>query len=109
MEMHTDFGVVKELQQKLETSRGRLKRAKALAAELGCTPNQIALAFLTHQTFPVIPIIGTTNPAHLADAIGALQVDLTPTQVAWLRDGEGLLRGGGHQLCFGLVLRAVVS
>lgn len=26
MEMHTDFGVVKELQQKLETSRGRLAR-----------------------------------------------------------------------------------
>jgi aryl-alcohol dehydrogenase-like predicted oxidoreductase len=70
-----------------EISRGRLARAQQLAAELGCTPGQVALAYLKHQPFPVIPILGTTKRRHLEDAIGALQVSLTEAQVDWLRDG----------------------
>jgi len=70
-----------------ETSRGRLARAQQLAAELGCTPGQVALAYLKHQPFPVIPILGTTKQRHLEDALGALQVGLTAAQVTWLRDG----------------------
>jgi aryl-alcohol dehydrogenase-like predicted oxidoreductase len=69
------------------TSRGRLERAQRLAAELGCTPNQVALAYLKHQPFPVVPIIGTTDLRHLDDALGALKVTLTEVQVEWLRDG----------------------
>jgi aryl-alcohol dehydrogenase-like predicted oxidoreductase len=42
---------------------------------------------LLHQPFPVIPIIGTVNPNHLADALGAVDVSLTEEQVRWLRDG----------------------
>jgi aryl-alcohol dehydrogenase-like predicted oxidoreductase len=42
---------------------------------------------LQHQPFLVIPILGTSNLRHLADAIGALQVKLTQAQVDWLRDG----------------------
>jgi aryl-alcohol dehydrogenase-like predicted oxidoreductase len=70
-----------------EVSRGRLERAQKLAVELGCTPNQVALAYLKQQPFPVVPIIGTKNRRHLADAIGALAVSLTAAQVEWLRDG----------------------
>ena len=69
------------------TSRGRLLRAQCLAAELGCTPNQVALAYLKHQPFPAVPIIGTKDLRHLDDAIGALQVKLAQAQVDWLRDG----------------------
>jgi aryl-alcohol dehydrogenase-like predicted oxidoreductase len=70
-----------------QVSRGRLARVTQLAAEIGCTPGQVALAFLRHQPFPVIPILGTTKRRHLEDAIGALQVSLTAAQVEWLRDG----------------------
>jgi aryl-alcohol dehydrogenase-like predicted oxidoreductase len=70
-----------------EISRGRLGRAQQLASELGCTPNQVALAYLKHQPFTVVPIIGTTSRRHLEDALGALQVSLTAAQVGWLRDG----------------------
>jgi aryl-alcohol dehydrogenase-like predicted oxidoreductase len=69
------------------TSRGRLRRAQQLAAELGCTPNQVALAYLKYQPFPVVPIIGTSDLGHLGDALGALEVKLTQAQVEWLRDG----------------------
>jgi aryl-alcohol dehydrogenase-like predicted oxidoreductase len=68
-------------------SRGRLARAQQLAAGLGCTPGQVALAYLKHQPFLVLPIIGTTVRRHLDDAIGALEVSLTEAQIAWLRDG----------------------
>lgn len=62
----------------------RLQRAQQLAARLGCTPNQIALAYLMHQSFLVIPVLGTTDPEHLQDALGSAEVTLTPEQVCWL-------------------------
>jgi aryl-alcohol dehydrogenase-like predicted oxidoreductase len=65
----------------------RLQRAQQLASELGCTPNQIALAYLMHQGFLVVPVIGTADREHLADALGSVRVQLSPEQVAWLREG----------------------
>ena len=65
-------------------SRARHRRARQLAAELGATPNQIALAWLMAQPFPVIPILGTTKREHLADALAAASVPLSPEQARWL-------------------------
>lgn len=69
------------------TSRGRLQRAEELAATLGATAHQVALAYLINQPFPVIPILGTTDPQHLAEAVKATELRLTTEQVGWLRDG----------------------
>jgi aryl-alcohol dehydrogenase-like predicted oxidoreductase len=55
-----------------------------LAARKGCTPNQLALAWLLNQPFPVVPILGTNDPAHLADALGAPGVALTVAEVGWV-------------------------
>ncbi len=68
-------------------NEARLRRAQQLAEVLGCTPNQVALAYLMNQGFLVVPITGTTDPAHLGDALGAVRVPLTPEQVRWLREG----------------------
>ena len=38
---------------------------KALAQEAGCTPAQLALAWLLHKAPHIIPIPGTTSVAHL--------------------------------------------
>ncbi len=62
----------------------RRERARELAARLGCTPTQVALAYLLHLPFPVVPITGTTNRAHLTEAMQAASVSLTEEQVAWL-------------------------
>ena len=69
--------------EKYNTDRGRarLRAVKALAKELGASENQIAIAWLLHQPFPVFPILGTGDPDHLADALGAVDVSLTPEQV----------------------------
>jgi aryl-alcohol dehydrogenase-like predicted oxidoreductase len=69
------------------TSKARRKRAEKLASDLGVTANQIALAWLLNQPFPVVPITGTSNAEHLAEAMAAVEIRLTAEQVARLRDG----------------------
>jgi aryl-alcohol dehydrogenase-like predicted oxidoreductase len=49
-----------------------------LAADAGCSPAQLALAWLLAQGEQVLAIPGTTQPAHLLDNLGASQVRLTP-------------------------------
>jgi 1-deoxyxylulose-5-phosphate synthase len=68
-------------------SRSRLARCRELAGQLGCTPGQVALAWLLHQPFPVFPVVGTSSPDHIAEALAAGAVRLMTHQVRWLRDG----------------------
>jgi len=50
---------------------------RALAQEAGCSPSQLALAWLLHQGEDMIPIPGTTSVEHLLDDLGADQVKLS--------------------------------
>lgn len=45
-----------------------------LANEAGCSPAQLALAWLLHKAPHIIPIPGTTSVAHLLDDLGAANV-----------------------------------
>ena len=56
----------------------------AIAAEVGCTPAQLALAWLLHQGDDIIAIPGTTRTEHLADNLAALQVQLDTATLARL-------------------------
>jgi aryl-alcohol dehydrogenase-like predicted oxidoreductase len=51
---------------------------KALAREAGCTPAQLALAWLLHKAPHIIPIPGTTSVEHLHEDLAAADVTLTP-------------------------------
>jgi aryl-alcohol dehydrogenase-like predicted oxidoreductase len=59
-----------------------LSAYEALAAEAGCTPAQLALAWLLTRGEHVIPIPGTTSVEHLRENMGALAVKLTPDLLA---------------------------
>jgi aryl-alcohol dehydrogenase-like predicted oxidoreductase len=48
----------------------------ALAQEAGCSPSQLALAWLLHQGEGILPIPGTTSVEHLLDDLGAVDVRL---------------------------------
>lgn len=54
---------------------------EALAQEAGCTPAQLALAWLLARGDNIIPIPGTSRLAHLRENWGALQVQLSPDTV----------------------------
>ena len=56
----------------------------AIAQELGCTPAQLALAWLLAKGEHIIPIFGTRQPEHLDDNAGAADVTLDPNTVARL-------------------------
>ena len=55
-----------------------------LAKEAGCTPAQLALAWLLHKGEHIIPIPGTTRVSHLLDDLGAVNVKLGSDLVARL-------------------------
>ena len=46
------------------------------------TPAQVALAWLLAQRPWIVPIPGTTNPAHLEENLGALSIRFTPQELA---------------------------
>lgn len=56
----------------------------ALAAEIGCTPPQLAVAWLLHQGDDILPIPGTTSVEHLLDNLGAVHVKLPADAIARL-------------------------
>jgi aryl-alcohol dehydrogenase-like predicted oxidoreductase len=55
---------------------------KALAQEAGCTPAQLALAWLLHQGDDIIPIPGTTSVGHLLEDLAAADLKLSPDLLA---------------------------
>jgi len=70
-----------------DSNWGRLERARELAKELACNTNQIALAYLIAQPFPTFPIVGCRRLDQLMDSCAAVEIDLTPEQVSYLKHG----------------------
>ncbi len=58
-----------------------LQGYQAMAQEVGCTPAQLALAWLLHKDSKIIPIPGTQNIRHLEDNMAATQVVLSSEQM----------------------------
>ena len=56
----------------------------AIAGEVGCTPSQLAIAWLLQQGDDILPIPGTTSVDHLMDDIGAADVTLSADVIARL-------------------------
>ena len=68
------------------TNRRLVALVEAVAVKKGCTPAQITLAWLLAQGSDVVAIPGTRNAARLDENVGALEVDLTPLEIAELSD-----------------------
>ena len=54
-----------------------VRHVEQVASRKGCTPAQLALAWLLHQGDDVVPIPGTTRIENLEENVGALGVTLT--------------------------------
>ncbi len=57
---------------------------KALAQEAGCTPAQLALAWLLHKAPHIVPVPGTTSTDHLREDVAAQEVQLAADLLARL-------------------------
>jgi aryl-alcohol dehydrogenase-like predicted oxidoreductase len=58
-----------------------VEAVRGMAAEKGCTPAQLALAWLLAQGDDVVPIPGTKRRRYLQDNLGAVAVQLTADEV----------------------------
>jgi aryl-alcohol dehydrogenase-like predicted oxidoreductase len=57
-----------------------------LAKTKGCTPGQLALAWLLKQGDNVIPIPGTRQLKYLEENLGSLKVELSDREVKEIRE-----------------------
>ncbi|XP_077252716.1 putative aldo-keto reductase 3 [Tasmannia lanceolata] len=68
--------------ENLEHNARVFERVNEMATKKGCTPSQLALAWVHHQGNDVCPIPGTTKIVNFDQNIGALSVKLTPDEMA---------------------------
>ena len=71
-------------QEALEANLRHVEDVKALAAEKGVTPGQVALAWVMAQGEDVVPIPGTKRLTYLEENAAATEVVLTADEVARL-------------------------
>ncbi|MCF3125115.1 aldo/keto reductase [Streptomyces arenae] len=69
-----------------------------VAAELGRTPAQVALAWTLRNPGVTAPVIGARTPAQLEDNLGALEVDFTASQLARLDESSAIELGFPHDM-----------
>ena len=68
----------------LESDFDVVEEVKAVAAEHGIQPAQIAMAWLLHKPQVTCPVVGATKLDHLEEAVSALNVELTEEEIARL-------------------------
>jgi aryl-alcohol dehydrogenase-like predicted oxidoreductase len=58
-----------------------VEKIRALAAAKGCTPAQLALAWVLAQGNDIVPIPGTKRRKYLEENVGALDIRLAPQEL----------------------------
>src|SRR5712692_3804113 len=73
-----------------------ISAVKAVSEQVGRSMAQVALAWLRHQTVPVIPLIGARKVSQLQDNLGSLDLELSAEQLKSL-DGASRIEPGFPQ------------
>jgi aryl-alcohol dehydrogenase-like predicted oxidoreductase len=73
------------------------ERVQELAEEKGVKMAQLSLAWLFHKEWVTTPILGTSSVEHLEDAVEALDVSLSESDVEWLEEPYQPVRVSGHE------------
>jgi aryl-alcohol dehydrogenase-like predicted oxidoreductase len=74
------------------------ERVEELAEQKGVTMAQIALAWLLHKDTVDAPIIGTTSVEHLEQAVEALEINLTDSEMQYLEEPYEPLQIAGDKV-----------
>jgi aryl-alcohol dehydrogenase-like predicted oxidoreductase len=64
--------------ENLAANNDRYTPVRAIAAELGLTPGQLALAWLLAQDLAVVPIPGSRTPAHVTENAESARIAVPP-------------------------------
>jgi aryl-alcohol dehydrogenase-like predicted oxidoreductase len=89
--------------ENLERNLALADALRAVAAAKGATVGQIAIAWVLHQGDDIVPLIGSRRRPQLADALGALEIELDAADLAAIEAAvpKGAVAGdryGAHQM-----------
>ncbi|KAH6558271.1 hypothetical protein KP509_1Z071200 [Ceratopteris richardii] len=73
-------------QENLEKNKVFYDRIAELGQKHGCTPGQLALAWVLHQGDNVVPIPGTSKVKNLEENLGALRLKLSDAELKEISD-----------------------
>jgi aryl-alcohol dehydrogenase-like predicted oxidoreductase len=80
-----------------------------VAAEIGTTPSQVALAWLLAQGPSVIPIVGTRKLAQIEDNLASVDVTLGAEQLTKLNEASKIELGFPHDMIASPMVRSFVT
>lgn len=97
-------GEVDSLRKKANDARGRTsehsltiaRAVDAVADEVGATSAQVAVAWVMHQGYGFIPIVGARKVSQIEDTVGAADVTLEPHHLETLAAVSGVELGFPH-------------
>jgi aryl-alcohol dehydrogenase-like predicted oxidoreductase len=81
----------------LESDRKVVEQVGAIAAAREVPLAQVALAWVAQKSIVTAPIVGASKPQHLDDALAALTLDLTESELAQLEAPYVPHAVAGHQ------------
>jgi aryl-alcohol dehydrogenase-like predicted oxidoreductase len=84
-----------------------ISAVKAVSEQVGRSMAQVALAWLRHQTVPVIPIIGARKVSQLQDNLASLDLELTAEQLKTLDGASRIELGFPHSIYDKEMVRAI--
>ena len=67
--------------ENFEANKKRVALLEEMATKKGCTPSQLALAWVLHQGNDILPLFGTTNVNRLKENMAATEIKLTPEEL----------------------------
>ncbi|MDB5575800.1 MAG: aldo/keto reductase [Bradyrhizobium sp.] len=68
--------------QNLDSNLALVDRLRAIADDLGASVAQVAIAWVAAQGRDIVPLVGARRRDRLTEALGALEVKLTPAHLA---------------------------
>lgn len=79
--------------ENFESNKLVYERIFVMSTEKGCTPSQLALAWVQHQGTDVCPIPGTTKIGNFNENLGSLSVTLTEQEMFELNSLADVVKG----------------
>ena len=70
--------------ENFEQNLDLVAKVEEIAKEKGCTPSQLALAWVLARGEDIVPIPGTKRVKYLEENVGALDVELTEEDLRWI-------------------------
>jgi aryl-alcohol dehydrogenase-like predicted oxidoreductase len=82
----------------VDTNLALVDQLRAIADEVGASPAQVAIAWVAAQGVDIVPLVGARRRDRLTEALGALDVKLTPTHLTALAKAfpPGVAAGGRY-------------